>query len=144
MLGRVAAVVAAAAADDDGDGDDDDDDAAAVIVIVAADADADVDVDALGGSGGGLGDFPWLIAPLRPPSGTLPANSVNVFAVLAYCRRGLFSLKLSSRGRDIFIRSTRRSSSDVCITNSSNKVGFIGVVERGLSIGIVLIRINVM
>jgi len=107
----------------------------------AAAAAADADAGALGGSGGGLGDFPWLLTLLRPPSGgTLPANFVNVFAIPACCRRGLFSLKLSSRGRDIFIRSTRRSSNDVCITNSSSKVGFIGVVERGLSIGIVLER----
>lgn len=104
---------------------------------------AAVAAGALGGSGGGLGDFPWVEAPLRPLSdGTLPANSVNVFAVLAYCRRGLFSLKLSSRGSDIFIRSTRRSSIAVCITNSSNRVGFIGVVERGLSMGIVLDSIH--
>lgn len=74
-------------------------------------------------------------AVFRPPSGTLPANSMNVFAA---CFLGLFSLKLSSLGNDIFIFSTRRSSRDVCITNSSSSVGFIGVVERGLSIGIVL------
>lgn len=90
-------------------------------------------VVALGGNGGGLGDLPVVL--LRPPSVTLPANSLNV---LAACLFGLFNLKLSSRGKDIFILSTRLSSRDVCITNSSNNVGLIGVVERGLSIGIVL------
>ena len=57
LLSRAAAV--ADVADDDND-DDDDDDAAAAAAAVAAAAVVvvDVAVDALGGSGGGLGDFP--------------------------------------------------------------------------------------
>lgn len=70
-------------------------------------------------------------------SGTRSANSVKEFATPA--RLGLFDLKLSSRGKEIFIFSVRRGPSlDVCCTNSSNNVGFFGVVERGLSMGIVL------
>lgn len=93
-----------------------------------------------GNGGGGLGDLVKLKA--RFNLGTRPANSLKLCCAVSG-RCGDLALSLS-RGNDIRILSPRRCCSscddDVC-TKSSSIVGLIGVVERGLSIGVVLLKI---